>query len=103
MLGRYIQQTQRRMIQKGQVQYDPNIFKKLIIHENEWDSQYDESDDIEKSKRREELDADFYKMPTYKNPFENTSIKPKTFNTSLSSLSWTSQPTFRKHSSKIEK
>jgi hypothetical protein len=69
----------KRMVQKGPIQYDPNIFKKLIMHGNGWEVEHDESDDIEKSKRREELDADFYKMPKYINPFENTSINPKTF------------------------
>ena len=79
MLGRYIQQTQRRMVQKGPVLYDADIFKKLIIHGNGWGTEHDESDDIEKSKRQEELEADFYKMPKYINPFDDTSIIPKTF------------------------
>jgi hypothetical protein len=40
----------KRMVQTGTVQYDPNIFKKLIIHGNGWEIEHDESDDIEKTK-----------------------------------------------------
>jgi hypothetical protein len=78
----------KRMVQLGKVQYDPNMYKLLFIpHRN---IEHDESDDIEKSKRREELDADFYKMPKYINPFENPSIKPKTFSPS----SWATRSNF---------
>tara|TARA_R100001244_G_scaffold103457_2_gene76931 strand:- start:18 stop:302 length:285 start_codon:yes stop_codon:yes gene_type:complete len=77
MLG--VIRSTTRLVQRGQVQYDPNIFKQLIIKGNGWEIEHDESDDIEKTKRREELDSDFYKMPQYINPFENPSVKPKTF------------------------
>ena len=40
----------KRVIQRGSVQYDPNIFKLLIIHKNGWERGSDESDEIEKLK-----------------------------------------------------
>jgi hypothetical protein len=58
----------KRMVQKGHVQYDPNLFKKLIIHGNGWDIQHDESDDIEKIKTP--LSCDFHEKPKYINPNE---------------------------------
>jgi hypothetical protein len=51
MLG--VVRATKRLVQKGQVQYDPNIFKQLIIKGNGWDhpTEKDESDHIEEEKK----------------------------------------------------
>ena len=64
----------KRLVQKGPVQYDPNIFKQLIILGNGWHihpTEMDESDDIEKEKKviKTNASCDFHTKPKYINPF----------------------------------
>jgi hypothetical protein len=69
----------KRMVQKGTVQYDPNLFKKLIIHGQGTYIQHDESDDIEKIKvlTPKNSSCDYYGKPKYINPFIVKDTKEK--------------------------
>jgi hypothetical protein len=90
MLGAIREVKRRVQVPGDKIAYCPNLFKTAVIIKEKQPIEHDESDDIEKTKRRVELDADFYKMPIYVNPFENPSIKPKTFSPS----SWATRSNF---------